>query len=368
MKQQSLIRTGLVPVLAACLASCVSVGTSNHYTVSGTVQDTAANGKTIYILRYDDNARIDSTTVQDGKFTFIGSADTAHFCYIDVNRSEYANFILEPGFITVDLQAHDAPSGTPLNEGMARLVRQSDSLSQMVRDSAEYIHRTCTDPDERKAQLRKLIAHVTATASKSAWQVYPPQSNTALGYYFYYTPLYDMLTLDEKQKLLDIAGPWLRSTRLHRRQTQTVKAQQSTAEGRPFADLSLVDPAGQPDSLSHYVGRDSAYTLVDFYATWCGPCKEEQPRLEGLHRQFGGRGLTVVGICMWDREANFRRALEQKKDTYVHLFDANETAEATYGIEGVPQILLIGPDGTILHRDLRGDAMVRTVTKLMQTK
>lgn len=368
MKQQSLIRAGLVPALALALASCVSVGNDHHYTVSGTVQDTAANGKTIYILRMDDRVPVDSTTVQDGKFTFLGTADSVMLCQIDLGDTEFGCFVLEPGRITVDLIGHDNPSGTPLNDDLARLSLRADSLPILQQQAAEAYISTVGDRASDPAVSDSLGAVMNSVGYHEGQAVLHHHADDAVGEYLFYTPFFHSIKPLHQRLLIEMAGPTLKQTNVVRRFTAMLSALRDTEPGRPYRDIVGVDRAGQPDSLSRYVGRGAGYTLVDIYATWCGPCKQEQPYLARLHKQFGGKGLTVVGICTWDEEANFRRTLEQKKDTYVHLFDASQSAEATYGIEGVPQILLIGPDGTILHRDLRGDAMVRTVTELMQTK
>ena len=94
------------------LYACSPSSHSTEYSVSGVVSDSAANGKKIYILRYDDNQYIDSTVIEKNQFTFKGQVDTASYCRIDVDRGVYANFILENGDIRVDLQKHNQPSGT----------------------------------------------------------------------------------------------------------------------------------------------------------------------------------------------------------------------------------------------------------------
>lgn len=368
MKQQSLIRAGLVSALAACLASCVSVGNDHHYTVSGTVQDTAANGKTIYILRMDDRVPVDSTTVQDGKFTFLGTADSVMLCQIDLGDTEFGCFVLEPGRITVDLIGHDNPSGTPLNDDLARLALRADSLPILQQQAAEAYLSTMGDRAGDPAVIDSMHVVMNSVGYHESQAVLRRHADDAVGEYLFYTSMFNSIKPLHQRLLIEMAGPTLKQTNVVRRFSAMLTALHDTEPGRPYRDIVGVDRAGQPDSLSRYVGRDGGYTLVDIYATWCGPCKQEQPYLAKLHKQFGGRGLTVVGICTWDREDNFRRALEQKDEGYPQIFDASAQAEPRYGVRGVPQILLIGPDGTILHRDLRGDAMVRTVTELMQTK
>ena len=103
MKATTLISLTVGSLLALCTA-CHPSQSAKEYVVEGVVRDSSANGKTIYIMRYDNNEFIDSTVVKDNRFTFKGQIDTAVFCRIDVTYSEFANFILEGGHIQADLE------------------------------------------------------------------------------------------------------------------------------------------------------------------------------------------------------------------------------------------------------------------------
>ena len=98
------------------LASIAWIANAQHnghsYTVEGLINDSTLNGQTLYISRYDDGMKVDSTQVTNGQFKFTGKADIPCFCRIDAGR-EYANFILEGGNIQVNVLTHNDPKGTP---------------------------------------------------------------------------------------------------------------------------------------------------------------------------------------------------------------------------------------------------------------
>ena len=102
------------------------------------------------------------------------------------------------------------------------------------------------------------------------------------------------------------------------------------------------------------------------WASWCGPCKREIPNLAKLHNLYKDKGLTVLGIYVWDKIENLAPAMEAEKITWPQIIDSNETATKLYGVQGIPCIMLIGPDGKILDRtNLRGDNMQPMVEKYM---
>ena len=121
MRNNAFLAVGVLLASLIGTSACTSGGNASTYTVEGVVSDSSANGKTIYMMRYDDSRRLDSTVVKDNRFTFTGSVDTASLCRIDVSRTAFANLVLESGKITVDLENYNQPSGTPLNDALARI-------------------------------------------------------------------------------------------------------------------------------------------------------------------------------------------------------------------------------------------------------
>ena len=126
-----------------------------------------------------------------------------------------------------------------------------------------------------------------------------------------------------------------------------------------FAGVTGYTVDGKASKLSDYVGKGK-YVLADFWASWCGPCKREIPNLIELQKQFGGEKFVVLGVNVWDQEDKFKEALKEEGITYPQIYvprDGKVNATELYGIQGIPQIMLFGPDGTIVKRNLRGEEM-----------
>ena len=352
--------------LLACLVSFIAhAQTTYSYRVEGELTDNSFNGKMLYIMRYDDNRYIDSTRVENQKFVFEGRTAIPSFCRIDAGRN-YGNFILDEGTIKVNLYTH-VPTGTKLNEAFNKTIATVDSirkkgfahLAELKKEkpNAEDWQPVWAEYYEQKIRpsllgylKQQIISNKDNGVGEYAFRDYSMACNT-----------------DEMDALQTEIGNWLNSLKTVQAIKARFEALKSTAVGKPFVDIAGENTEGKETRLSDFVGKGN-YVLVDMWASWCAPCREEIPNLAEIYNTYKDKGLVILGIATWDKKDRIIKAIEDLNMTWPQILDTRQKVMELYGVNGIPHIILFAPDGTIVARNLRGDEMKQKVAEIMKDK
>ncbi|MBL7766798.1 MAG: AhpC/TSA family protein [Chitinophagaceae bacterium] len=173
-------------------------------------------------------------------------------------------------------------------------------------------------------------------------------------------------TLEEVEKVYQSLEPAIQKTYYGKKLAEMAKQMQGTAIGQPAPDFTLNDVNGKPVSLSSFKGK---VILLDFWASWCGPCRGENPHVVEAYKQFHEKGFDVLGVSLDDDKEDWLTAIEKDHLTWTHVSDLkgwSSAAATQYGIQSIPTNFLLDKDGKIIAKDLRGDALKEKLAEIFK--
>jgi len=141
---------------------------------------------------------------------------------------------------------------------------------------------------------------------------------------------------------------------------------EKVAVGQKFTDIVLPGADGQEMKLCSFVGEN--IVLIDFWASWCGPCRRENPNVVKLYQDYHAKGFDIVGVSLDTDEKGWKTAIESDNLTWHHMSDLQgwkSKAAGLYGVNGIPHTVLLDRDGIIIAKDVRGDELRALVAKLL---
>ena len=343
-------------LLLACAAAILSAAVGCASKTAHVTCDTAP-----MLAWVNDGAVIDSAVVQrllpDGEYETIDKAEVTENtvtwsgkvdepfigrikCTVTTPVSQgdvWTTLLFEPGNLSSDDATlyHGAKYNDAIVEALDNLAQCGDDADAVRKVIDSFIR---NNPD---AATKIMLTKAGAKTVPERW-----------------LEVYESMTDDVKNY------PIVKNTALQiNAYLERERAREAIVVGDPYKDFEGTWD-GKEYRLSDYVGKGK-YVLVDFWASWCGPCREEIPNIIQAYNKYGKKGLEVLGVAIKDKPNDTVNAAKDLHINYTVFNDKNDGAFNAYKLLEIPRIILIGPDGTILESDLRGAGIEDAVKKYL---
>lgn len=337
-------------------------------------------GKYAYLRVNSSKAFADSALIKDGKFSFKGEVEMDQCAIIDIPQEMSPggfftplnrNFVLEPGLIEIDFTSPSSIN-TPLNKAYQDYFTEIRATYQMA---GEKKNRLRTEANLSREEQEKKIETIDKECAKAIEEVnfkhLKLNSNNSVGVYVI-TSNMSSVTRDNEElfhRLYDMAGPRVREYPSIKRNFNNYKQIKAVSAGSDFLDFHLADGNmdGTAISFSDYIGKGK-FILVDFWASWCAPCKALLPRIHELYNQYKGDNFDIISIAVWDKRDKTIEAAKEHNVIWNQMYDEKGVSADLYGFDAIPHLIHFDPTGKVVARGIAGSDVRDVVEKALGIK
>lgn len=318
-----------------------------QYTIKGNVKG-IRDGSTLYLTAVGNPpVKLDSTKIKDGKFTFRSERRVPEPFWAVIKKDRdfvpVADFYVENGNITISGTRYETTaSGTETNSQYNEYNRNINSLYSKI-----YSANT-------QMQLAKAPA-VADSCKKALKDLETLQQQREVEFLKKYpdSPIglriieYRARSASSQQtlNLLSLLSPAKRQSEQARQLEARARQLAKVEDGAVAPDFTLPDAAGDSISLSSYRGK---YVVIDFWASWCAPCRASFPTMAKLYNTYKDHNLTILGVSLDRNEKAWRKALAEENVPWRQVIDQKGSVARLYAVVAIPHLVLVGPDGKVV--------------------
>lgn len=355
----------LVILTMALLCSCSE---NNKYEISGNIPDSQYENHIIYLIKNNENHKgyviLDSTTIQDQKFHFNGNSPEPEVYYLSFATPDQAEIIYtiisEPGKIDISFSndyENISSRGTPLNDEWNKISEKYSSNNKKLE--------TLYNKDILTIEEVKEFKSIRSENTDISYAFIKSNIMNKVGQTFLISHR-SKLNEEQASELVSLIPTELKELKQLRDLQIKLDAEKNVRKGQLFTDVKAITPDGKTDSLSHYIGKGKV-VLLDFWASWCGPCIDDIPKVKIAYDKYKDKGFQVVGISLDSNNEKWISAIKKLGLEWPQLSDLKGWESEfvqKYPTRPIPFTILFDGEGKVIDKRLRGNMLMPTLDEL----
>lgn len=357
-----------VSAIGLFLASCNS---ADQYKLTGKVAG-MTEGK-VYLSKAQDNklVKLDSTVLGENGFSFEGTVESPEMYYIELEGQKGAiQLFLENSVISVDANLENLREakvvGSANNDVIVAFGESQKSIQEKQQAMYQEYQKAMQSKNQTAADSIRGEFDKSEEAKNAANIEFVKANANIVAAGFIAQRISGQMEVKEMEDLYNVLGENAKLSSYGVKINEKIETMKKVAIGQSAPDFTLNTPEGTPLSLSSLKGK---VVLIDFWASWCGPCRRENPNVVKMYNELHPKGVEVLGVSLDDNKEKWLKAIKDDGLVWNHVSDLkgwSSSAAKLYGVNGIPATVIVDKNGIIVAKNLRGEELKAAIEKLLQ--